>query len=195
MSRKIGGQNQDFAVTQPFDDEFEATQPAVTRPSFVDALDDQDRDEPEPRRWVWAGAIVGLAMLGVVSALVWHAWGGSLPALPFVASVTAPGAAPPAAVADKPVGSSDFAAFQQQIAASLQSTAQLVAAQQAEIKRLSDQVSALAAKIDTLQRPAASAQAAIPPAPAAPAPKKKPAAPTPPPAISTGGAPLPQPGR
>jgi hypothetical protein len=42
----------------------------------------------------------------------------------------------------------------------MQSTAQLVAAQQAEIKRLSHQVAALSAKIDALQPPAASAQAA-----------------------------------
>jgi uncharacterized coiled-coil protein SlyX len=189
-------------VTRPFDDEFEANRPELTRPSFVDALDDQDHDqeEPEPRRWVRAGVIVGLAMFGVVSALVWHAWGGSLPAMPSFASVTAPAAAPPAAVAvaDKPVGSSDFAAFQQQIAGSLQSSAQLLGAQQAEIKRLSDQVSALAAKIETLQHPTASAQAAMPPAPApaTPAPRKKPAAPKPAaPAISTGGAPLPLSGR
>jgi uncharacterized coiled-coil protein SlyX len=186
MSRKLGGQKQDFAVTQAFDDEFEVTRP------FNDAFDDQDRDAPEPRRWVWAGAIVGLAMLGSVSALAWHALGGGMPPMPSFASVT--GAAP-ATVADKAVGSKDFEALQQQTAASLQSTAQLLSAQQAEIKRLSDQVSALTAKIDTLQHPTASAQASMPP-PAAPAARKKPAAVKPAaPAISTGGAPLPQPSR
>jgi uncharacterized coiled-coil protein SlyX len=186
MSRKIRGQNQDFAVTRPFDDQFEVTRP------FDDAPDDQDRDPP--RRWVWAAAVAGLAMLGSASALGWHALGGGMPALPSFASVTVPGAAPAAAVADKAVGSRDFEAFQQQTAGSLQSTAQLLAAQQAEIKRLSDQVSALTAKIDILQHPTASAQAAMPPA--APAPRKKPAAAKPAaPAISTGGAPLPQPTR
>ena len=103
--------------------------------------------------------------------------------------------AAPAEVADKTVGLKDFQAFQQQITGTLQSTAQLVAAQQAEIKRLSDQVAALTAKIDTLQRPAASAQAAAPAAspPAPVAARKKSAAPKQPPAISVGGAPLPPP--
>jgi uncharacterized coiled-coil protein SlyX len=110
-----------------------------------------------------------------------------------MSSVAAPGAAP-GEVPDKSVGLKDFQAFQQQITGTLQSTAQLVAAQQAEIKRLSDQVAALGATIDTLQRPAASAQAAAPAPPPAPAaPRKKPAAPKQPPAISVGGAPLPPP--
>jgi uncharacterized coiled-coil protein SlyX len=183
MSRKIGGQKQDFAVTRPFDDELEDTRP------FDDAFDDQDRDAPEPRRWTRAAIVAVLVTVGVASALLWRGYGDSLPALPSFASVTAP-AAPPAAAPDKAVGLGDFQAFQQQTAGSLQSTAQLLAAQQAEIKRLSDQLSALTAKIDALQRPTTSAQAAIPP-PAAPAVRKKPVAPKPAPAISTGGAPLP----
>ncbi len=153
--------------------------------------DERQRHAPQRPRWVWAAGIAGLAIFGIVSALLWHAWGDSLPAFPSFASVTAP-AAPAAEAPDKPVGSKEFLAFQQQIAASLQSTAQLVAAQQAEIKRLSDQVSVLGAKIDALQHPAASAQAAVPvPPAAAPAVRKKPAAPKLPPGISTGGAPLP----
>jgi uncharacterized coiled-coil protein SlyX len=130
----------------------------------------------------------GLALFGSASALLWNAWGGGLPALPSFTS----GAAP-AEVPDKTVGLKDFQAFQQQIAATLQSTAQLVAAQQAETKRLSDQLAALTAKIDALQRPAASAQAAAPAPPSPPpsAARKKPAAPKQPPGISVGGAPLP----
>jgi uncharacterized coiled-coil protein SlyX len=150
--------------------------------------------QPAPgrrRRWVPIAGAVGLALFGSASALLWHAGGGGLPALPSFTSSAAPAETP-----DKTVGLKDFQAFQQQIAATVQSTAQLVAAQQAEIKRLSDQVAALAAKIDTLQRPAATAQAAapVPPPPApppAPAARKKPAAAKPPPGISTGGAPLP----
>jgi hypothetical protein len=96
-----------------------------------------------------------------------------------------------------------------EVTGSVQSTQQLLAAQQAEIKRLTEQVSALSGKLELLQRPVTSAQAAIPvPAPKAvvPAPKKKPeiakpvaakpadvkpaeAKPTNGP-ISTGGAPL-----
>jgi uncharacterized coiled-coil protein SlyX len=155
-----------------------------------DAMNDEEQEAPQPGRWVLAGALVGLAMFGSASALAWRAWGGGLPAVPFLALKTASAPVPPAA--DKAVGSRDFEAFQQQIAGSLQSTAQLLAAQQAEIKRLSDQVSALTTKIDTLQHPAASAQAAISQPVAPPAARKKSAASRPPPGISTGGAPLPQ---
>ena len=159
-------------------------------------IEDLHQPVPERRRWVPIAVVAGLALLGSASALLWYAWGNGLPALPsFNSSVSAPGAAP-AEVPDKTVGLKDFQAFQQQIAGTLQSTAQLVAAQQAEIKRLSDQVAALSSKIDTLQSPAASAQAAAPAPPpgarAAPAAaRKRPTAPKQPPAISVGGAPLP----
>jgi uncharacterized coiled-coil protein SlyX len=163
-----------------------------------DPTEDLHQPAPRARRWVPIAVAAGLALLGSASALLWHAWGGGLPALPSFMSVTAPGAAP-AEVPDKTVGLKDFQAFQQQIAATVQSTAQLVAAQQAEIKRLADQVAALTTKIDTLQRPAASAQAAAPaPSPPPPPPaaaRKKPAAAKLPPGISTGGAPLPLTGR
>jgi uncharacterized coiled-coil protein SlyX len=157
-----------------------------------DEADDLRQPAPGRRRWVPIAAVAGLVMLGAASALLWHAWGGGLPALPSFAAGAPPGAAP-AEVPDKTVGLKDFQAFQQQIAGTLQATAQLVAAQQAEIKRLSDQVAALNAKIDAQQRPAASAQAAAPAPPpaAAPAARKKPAAAKLPPGISTGGAPLP----
>jgi len=156
----------------------------------------EDLKEPAPghRRWIAIASAAGLALFGSGSAVLWHAWGGGLPALPSFTSSATPGGAP-AETPDKTVGLKDFQAFQQQIAATMQSTAQLVAAQQAEIKRLSDQVAALAAKIDALQRPAVSAQAAAPapppPAPPPPAARKKPAAAKLPPGISTGGAPLP----
>jgi uncharacterized coiled-coil protein SlyX len=149
---------------------------------------------PQRRRWVPIAVVAGLAVFGVVAALLWYVWGNGLPALPSFASVTAPAAAP-AEVSDKNVGLKEFQALQQQIAATTQSTAQLVAAQQAEIKRLSDQLSALAAKIETLQNPAPSAQADTPASPSAtPAGRKRPnAAPKQPPGISVGGAPLPPP--
>jgi hypothetical protein len=78
----------------------------------------------------------------------------------------------------------------------MQSNAQLLASQQAELKRLADQVTVLTAKVDLLERPAASAQASLPapapPPPAPVAPRKRPAAPKQPAAISVGGAPLPR---
>ena len=155
-------------------------------------IEELHQPAPARRRWVPIAVVAGLALLGAASA--WYVWGDALPALPsFTSSGPAPGAAP-AEAPDKTVGLKDFQAFQQQIAATMQSTAQLVAAQQAEIKRLSDQVAALSAKIDTLQPPAGSAQAAAPVAPPPPPPsaaRKRPAAAKQPPGISVGGAPLP----
>jgi uncharacterized coiled-coil protein SlyX len=159
-----------------------------------DETEDLDQPAPERRRWGPIAVVVGLALFGSASALVWRTLGSGLPALPSFTS----NAAPAADVPDKSVGLKDFQAFQQQVTGTMQSTAQLVAAQQAEIKRLSDQVAALAAKLDALQRSAASAQAAapVPPPPPAPAaPKKRPAAPKQAPGISVGGAPLPPPER
>lgn len=156
------------------------------------------RPPPRRRRWVPIAVVAALAVLAVASASLWYVWGNGLPALPSFAwpsftSATAPAA--PAEVPDKTVGLKEFQALQQQIAATTQSTAQLVAAQQAEIKRLSDEVSALAAKIEQLQNPppAAQAPAASPPPPATPAARKRPAAARPAPGISVGGAPLPAP--
>jgi uncharacterized coiled-coil protein SlyX len=161
-----------------------------------DEIEELHQPAPARRRWVPVAVVAGLALLGSASAWAWYVWGDGLPALPsFTSSGPAPGAAP-AEVPDKTVGLKDFQAFQQQIGATMQSTAQLVAAQQAEIKRLSDQVAALSAKIDTLQPPAASAQAApVPPPSPSPAARKRPAAPKQPPGISVGGAPLPPTGR
>ena len=132
-----------------------------------------------------------LAATGSGSALLWRAYGNGA-AFPSFTSA----ADKAVAIADRPVGLNDFQAFQQQIAGSMQSTQQLLTAQQAEIKRLSDQVSALAGKLDLLQRPVAAAQAALPapaPKPTGPAPQKKPREAKPAGAISTGGAPLPAP--
>ncbi len=167
---------------------------------FDNAPDDADYQvEPEPRRRRWVGVVgaLGLAVVGVVSALLWHTWSDGVPIFPSAASEK-PAAAE--AAANRTVGVADFQAFQQQIAGTMQSTSQLLGAQQAEIKRLSDQIAALAARIDALQSPAASAsaQAALPtaPTPAPAAPRKRPiAAKKPAPAISVGGAPLPQPAR
>jgi uncharacterized coiled-coil protein SlyX len=159
---------------------------------FYDDVDYETPEEPRRGRWMVRIAVVaGLATLGVGSAFLWRAYSdsGSIYSLLPIGSEKGP----VAEAADKAVMQRDFLAFQQQIAGTLQSTSQLLAGQQAEMKRLSDQVSALTAKIDALQRPPASAQAAIPaPPPAAPPPaRKKPAAPKPAAGISTGGAPLP----
>jgi hypothetical protein len=158
--------------------------------------------KPPPRRprvILFGVAAIALAVIGAGSAVVWHSFGGSLPALPSLPSFastsgTEPSAAPAVAAADKPVGLKDLQDLQQQITGSIQSNAQLLASQQAELKRLADQVAALTAKVDLLERPAASAQASVPSATPAPAPaaaRKRPAAPKQPTGISVGGAPLP----
>ena len=155
-------------------------------------FDDTPDEKPKGRALVRIFVALMLAGAGSGSALLWRAYGVGLPAFPSLTSV-ATTAAP---VADKPVGLSDLQTLQQQVAGSMQSTEKLLTAQQAEIKRLSDQLSALSGKLDLLQRPVTSAQAAIPPPapkPVAPAPRKKPAALQPAGAISTGGAPLPPP--
>jgi len=157
-----------------------------------------DVDEEEPKRGLasWILIVALLMGTGSGSALLWRTFGGG-PILPPLTSTSV-------ASAEKQPGQGDLEALRQQITGSIQSTQQLVVAQQAEIKRLSDQVSALQGKLDLLQRPVTSAQAAMPaavPKTVAPAPKKKsdvvkPVAakpvevkPTPGP-ISTGGAPL-----
>jgi uncharacterized coiled-coil protein SlyX len=156
-------------------------------------FDDTPDEKPKGGVLVRIVVAVMLAGAGSGSALIWRAYGNGLPAFPSFTSV-ATTAAP---VADKPVGLGDLQAFQRQIAGSVQSTEKLLTAQQAEIKRLSDQVAVLSGKLDLLQRPVTSAQAALPapaPKPVAPAPRKKPAATAQPAgAISTGGAPLPPP--
>ncbi|WP_375411220.1 hypothetical protein [uncultured Bradyrhizobium sp.] len=167
---------------------------------FPDDVSYETEPGPQRRRWIPVAVVAALALFGIASAFAWRAYGGvAFPSMPSFSFGTGPQTAPVAAAADKPVALKDLQAMQQQLAGPLQSNAQLLAAQQAEIKRLSDQVAALAAKVDTLERPPAPAQAALPasappaPTPVSPAPRRKPAAPKqPPPAISVGGAPLPQ---
>jgi hypothetical protein len=66
-----------------------------------------------------------------------------------------------AAPVDKPTGHGDLAALRQMITESTQASQRLLAAQDAEIKRLSDQVLALSSKLE-LMHPMTSAQAAMP---------------------------------
>jgi uncharacterized coiled-coil protein SlyX len=144
------------------------------------AVEDEayDTEDDEPRRGLGSWILI-LALLmgtGSGSALIWRTFGGGS-ILPSLTSSTVAVAA-----AEKPSAQADLSALRQEITGSVQSTQQVLAAQQAEIKRLSEQVSALNGKLELLQRPVTSAQAAIPapvpPAPkaVAPAPKKKPEA-------------------
>lgn len=145
-----------------------------------------------------------LVVLGAGAAFGWLNYGDRLAELPFFNG--APGSTASIAAADS-VSAADFAAFQQQTSASLQAATQLLATQQAELKRLSDQIAGLTARIDGLQgamTPAAAAPAqpatttlaapvpeAAAAAPRPTAPRKRPAPSRPAGAISIGGAPLP----
>ena len=142
-----------------------------------------------------------LVVLGAAAVWGWLSFGDELAELGFFAKTPAPTAS--MGVGDS-VAATEFAAFQAQTSASLQSATQLLTAQQAELKRLSEQLAGLTARIDGLQStiataapaasgappmaaPAAAPLAVAPPRPTAP--RKRPAAPAG--AISVGGAPLP----
>jgi uncharacterized coiled-coil protein SlyX len=151
--------------------------PVAYRTDDSHAVDDDYEvdEEEEPRRGLlsWILIIALLAGTGSGSAVLWRTFGGG----PILTSLTSTTTA--VAAAEKPSGRGDLDLLRQEITGSVQSTQQLLAAQQAEIKRLAEQVSALSGKLEMLQRPVTSAQAAIPapvPAPKAvvPAPKKKP---------------------
>jgi hypothetical protein len=103
--------------------------------------------------------------------------------------------------AEQPVSRADFEAFEQSTLDILHSITARLDAQQADLRRLADQVAGLSARLETMQTTTSSLPAQTPVAPVvAPAPprpptvaqRRKPAAPTtssgP---ISTGGAPLP----
>jgi uncharacterized coiled-coil protein SlyX len=153
-----------------------------------DDIDDQPPEEEVPqakRRVPLIIVAAGLAALGVASAFGWRAYNGvNLPALSL---------GTPAVTRPTSVGLDEFKAFQQQIVGQMQSATQALAAQQAESKRLSDQMGAISAKIDALQSSISSARAAVPTAQPPALPPKKPANPKPSPRISTGGTPLPPP--
>jgi uncharacterized coiled-coil protein SlyX len=145
------------------------------RTDDFDAVEDDlcEAEDEEPKRGLlsWILIVVLLAGTGSGSAIIWRTFGGG-PILPSLTATATPGAS-----AEKPPGRGDLDVLRQEITGSVQSTQQLLAAQQAEIKRLSEQVSALSGKLELMQRPVTSAQAAIPaPVPKAvvpPAPTKK----------------------
>jgi uncharacterized coiled-coil protein SlyX len=166
---KNRSQARDPRVTYRIDDDrYDEPEQEPARASWLATA-----DEPEqpPKRASWISTAVAallLACVGVGLAFFWRAYGGSVAALPSVASVNRPAAAGPAEKA-----LSDLQAVQQQLAGQVQAANQLLASQQAEIKRLSDQLAALTGKIDALQQPVAP-----PPVPKQVAPvRKKPAAP------------------
>lgn len=106
---------------------------------------------------------------------------------------SAPAAQLPISVSvEETVSLEDFKSFQQDLAAKLESLRLATADQQTDLRRLADQVAALAARVESLQSAAVAAPAPAPARPPVVAMSKKPAGPKKPAGtISVGGAPLP----
>lgn len=138
---------------------------------------------PPRRNWIFRAtvAVVGLVILAGAAGFVLLNYGHLFE--------PAPAAQLPISVnVEEAVSPDDFKAFQQDVAAKLEAVQQAAADQQADLKKLTDQVSAMAARLESLQSPPA-APVARPPVVAMtkrPAAAKKPAG-----TISVGGAPLP----
>ena len=151
----------------------------------------------------WLGLLAGLIIIAGLSGLLWTNYDHLIAASSstFVPSTKVPETAT-AEVEPSPT-LADFQALQQQTTQTWQSTNQLVEAQSAELKRLTDQVAALTARIEQQQQSVATPPSprAEQPRPAAvaasprlvpTAPRKQPAAAKRPAGtISVGGAPLP----
>jgi hypothetical protein len=119
--------------------------------------DVHEDDEISDRKLVSRILIVTILVgIGCGSALAWR-WPFRFGAIPPVPVSSTTDAAP----VDKPTGNGDLAALRQMITESTQASQRLLAAQDAEIKRLSDQVLALSSKLE-LMHPMTSAQAAMP---------------------------------
>jgi hypothetical protein len=166
----------------------------------TDELDHQIRLALRRRR---RSPIVPIALvvfaISVACACLWANYGDELRTVfampPAIGLAEASG--------EQPVSRADFDTFQRQTTDSLQSTAENLEAQKADLKRLSDQVADLGAKVDALRSAPATAPASppirnsipaqpvIPPRSAAIAQRRKPQVPKPTGPISVGGAPLP----
>jgi hypothetical protein len=146
------------------------------------------RRRRSPRVFISVGA---LAVIAAAFAYLWLNHDGLLHAVSFDER---PAAAPVVDSGDEPVTQKDFEAFRRQMAESLQSTIEDMDAQKADLKKLSDQVSALTVKIDALQTTATPVTQPVAPArPPVVGARKKPLGPKTPGPISVGGAPLPPP--
>jgi hypothetical protein len=138
-----------------FDEEFEG--------------EEYEDEAPRPRFWVRALVCLVLAATGSGAAFAWHGYGGG--ELTTGALTAAPKAASaPQAVAAQEALLRNLAEAQQRATGIAQRNQDLLQAQAAEIKRLSEAVVQLATRVDGIG--VRNAQAAVPP----PAPKK-PAAP------------------
>jgi hypothetical protein len=131
--------------------------------------EEYEDEAPRPRFWVRALVCLALAATGSGAAFAWHGYAGgelmtgALTAAPKTAS------APQAAAAQDAL-LRNLADAQQQATVIAKRNQDLLQAQAAEIKRLSDSVAQLSTRVDGMS--VRNAQAAVPaPAPKKPAPK------------------------
>ena len=168
---------------------------------MTDELDQQVRDALQRRRRsrIVPIALIMCAVGGSACAYLWVNYGDQVRTAVF--GIPRDTDSPVAARAEQPVSRADFEAFERPTLDTLHSITAHLDAQQADLRRLADQVAALSAKVEKLQAatsalPAQTAvapvAAPVPPRPPTVAQRSKPAAPTTPSGpISTGGAPLP----
>jgi uncharacterized coiled-coil protein SlyX len=154
-----------------------------------DDFDDESTKPPERRLGLSIVVVAALTATGVAAGFLWRNYGNDLPAFPTFSSVNGP----PLQSVDKLAGLGELQALQQQSAGQLQTVLQILTSQQAEIKKLSEQVTTLAGKVDILQHSVTAAQVVpTPPVvkPAAPPARKKPAIANPIATNPTGAAPV-----
>lgn len=136
-----------------------------------DFEDDEFEDEErKPRFWVSALVCIALAATGSGAAFAWHGYRGDSELTTGSISTAQKAVPAPQATAAQEAMLKGLTDAQQRATAIAQSNQELLKAQAAEIKRLSDTVAQLATRVEGLS--VRNAQAAVPlPAP------KKPAAP------------------
>jgi hypothetical protein len=143
-----------------------------------DYEDEELQEERKPRFWVSALVCVALAATGSGAAFAWHGYQGEL----ITGALSpAPKAAPAQQAAAQDALLKGLADAQQRATAIAQRNQDMLQAQAADIKRLSETVAQLTGRMEALS--VRNAQAAVPPAaPKKPAPKvvvPKPSAPAP----------------
>jgi len=173
----------------------------------ADDFDNQIRQDQQPilqqRRRRTSRVLITVCGLAVIAAACAYLWFNYDDLVRSVSFTSHSAAAPVIDSGEETVTLKDFQSFQLQTTDLLQSAAQDIATQKADLKSVLDQVSVLTAKIDGLQTAAPATGPLLPPAelrpgsqPAIPdrvpviAARKKPPAPKTTGPISVGGAPL-----
>jgi hypothetical protein len=111
-------------------------------------------EEPVKRRGRTLAVCLLLALIGSGSAFLWYYYG---------VAITGPAASKTDAISQLTVTTQELQQSQQGIAVDMRRTQEILQGQQADIKRLSDEIARLAASLDSIQSSAREAQAAAQP--------------------------------